>query len=181
MDTKGFIVPPGQGPVWDMSPGRSATLKLQSGHTGKRVMMFEEVAPAGTATVLHIHHSSDEVAYVLSGEITFKIGDQISVGRPGACAFMPRGIAHAWKISGAEVGRILFIFTPAEAGEWFEELERLQRPIASLDDAEVKQLRQRCHFELVGSSPFSGISVTCPDCRTAPCNEEQRQDRRTNA
>jgi quercetin dioxygenase-like cupin family protein len=149
MDAKGFIVPSGQGPVRDMSPGRSATLKLQSAETGERVMSFEEAAPAGTATVFHVHHNSDEMAYVLSGEIMFKIGDQVTLGGPGTCAFMPRGIAHAWKTSGVEAGRILFLYTPAEAGKWFEELQRLQRPIASLDDAEVAQLRQRCHFELV--------------------------------
>ena len=154
MDAKGLIVLPGRGSVWEMSPGRSATLKLQSAETGERVMMFEEAAPAGTATLFHIHHNSDEMAYVLSGQITFKIGDQVTAGGSGTCAFMPRGIAHAWKISGVEAGRILFIYTPAEAGKWFEELQRLQRPIGSLDDAEVVRLRQRCRFELVGPSPF---------------------------
>jgi quercetin dioxygenase-like cupin family protein len=154
MDAKSLIVPSGQGPVWDMSRGRSATLKLQSAETGEKAMMFEEAASAGTATVFHIHHNSDEVVYVLSGEITFKIGDQVTLGGPGTCAFIPRGIAHAWKTSEVEAGRLLVMYTPAEAGKWFEELQRLQRPIASLDDAEVAQLRQRCHFELVGPSPF---------------------------
>ena len=60
-------------------------------------MMFEEVAPTNTVTDLHIHHDSDEIAYVLDGEVTFKIGDQITVGGPGTCAFMPRGVPHAWK------------------------------------------------------------------------------------
>jgi uncharacterized cupin superfamily protein len=48
--------------------------------------MFEETAPPGTQTNFHLHHASDEIAYVLSGEITFKIGDQITVGGPGTCA-----------------------------------------------------------------------------------------------
>ncbi len=154
MDAKGFVVPPGRGPVWDMAPGRSATLKLQSGETGESVMMFEEVAPAGTVTNFHLHHDSDEVAYVLSGEITFKIGDQITVGGPGTCAFMPRGIAHAWKSTGVEAGRILFVFTPAAAGKMFEEQRRLQRPIASMDDHEVAKIRQRYRMEVVGPPPF---------------------------
>ena len=93
MDAKSCVVPPGQGPVWNMAPGRSATLKLQSEETAASVMMFEEVAPAGTVTNFHLHRDSDEVAYVLCGEITFKIGDQVTVGGPGTCAFMPRGVA----------------------------------------------------------------------------------------
>jgi len=35
MDAKGFVVPPGEGPVWNMAPGRSAALKMQSGETGE--------------------------------------------------------------------------------------------------------------------------------------------------
>ncbi len=76
MEPKGLVIQPGQGPVWDRSEGRSVALKLLSGETAESVMMFEETAPPGTATGYHLHHNSDEIAYVLSGETTFKIGDQ---------------------------------------------------------------------------------------------------------
>jgi quercetin dioxygenase-like cupin family protein len=118
---KGFVVLPGQGKVWNMAPGRSAALKMLNGDTADSVMMFEEVAPASTETPLHTHDDSDEVAYVLSGQITFKIGDEITVGGPGTCAFMPRGLAHAWKNTGAEPGRVLFLYSPGRAGKFFEE------------------------------------------------------------
>ena len=85
-------------------------------------MIFEEVAPVGTVTPMHFHHDSDEVAYVLSGEITFKIGDAVTVGGPGTCAFMPRDVAHAWKSTGAEPGRVLFMYSPGRAGKLFEEM-----------------------------------------------------------
>jgi quercetin dioxygenase-like cupin family protein len=150
MDAKGFVVPPGQGLVWNMAPGRSATLKLQSGETAESVMMFEEVAPVGTVTNFHMHHDSDEIAYVLTGEITFKIGDQITVGGPGTCAFMPRGVAHAWKSTGVETGRVLFIFTPAEAGKAFEEAQLLQCPLGPM----AAQVFQRHRAEVVGPPPF---------------------------
>ena len=115
MEAKGFVVPPGQGRVWEMAAGRSSALKLLGGETGVSVMMFEETAPAGTETTYHLHHESDEVAYVLAGEITFKIGEEVTVGGPGTCAFMPRGLAHAWNNSGAETARVLFLYTPAGA------------------------------------------------------------------
>lgn len=154
MDAKGFVVRSGEGPVWAMAPGRSSALKLLSAQTGESVMMFEETAPAGTATTLHLHHESDEVAYVLSGEITFKIGDSISIGGPGACAFMPRGVAHAWKNTGAEAARVLFLYTPAGAGKLFEEFCRLQRPRDSLDPHTDARAYQRHGWEIVGPSPF---------------------------
>src|SRR5712675_3302696 len=107
-----------------MAPGRSAVLKLLGRDTGDSIMLFEETAPAGTETTFHLHRDSDEVAYVLSGEISFKIGDEITVGGPGSCAFMPRDVPHAWKSTGAETGRVLFLYTPAKAGGLIEEQHR---------------------------------------------------------
>src|SRR6202035_5425560 len=89
MDAKGFVIPSGGVSVLSMAPGRSAALKLLGGDTGDSIMLFEETAPAGTETTFHLHRDSDEVAYVLSGEITFKIGDEVTVGGPGTCAFPP--------------------------------------------------------------------------------------------
>jgi hypothetical protein len=65
--------------------------------------------------------------------IHFQLGDSVTNGGAGSCIFMPRGIPHAWKNNGAEAGRALFIYTPAEAGKLFEEFARLQRSF-SLDD-----------------------------------------------
>lgn len=137
-----------------MSSGRSAALKLLGGATGDSIMMFEETVPAGTKSTFHLHHDSDEVAYVLSGEVTFKIGDVVAVGGPGTCAFMPRGVPHAWKNTGAETGRVLFLYTPAGAGGLLEEQQRTHRTIASMNEREVVELRERHGWEIVGPSPL---------------------------
>jgi mannose-6-phosphate isomerase-like protein (cupin superfamily) len=122
MDAQGIVEP----------PGRTVSLKLLGGATSGSIMMFEETVPVGTMSVYHLHHDSDEVAYVMSGEVTFKIGDEISVGGPGSCTFMPRGVPHAWKSTGAETGRVLFLYTPAKAGGLLEEQHRTQRKFASM-------------------------------------------------
>ena len=129
MAKKGLIVPPGGGSILSMAPGRSAALRLLGRETGDSIMLFDETAPAGTETTFHLHRDSDEVGYVLSGEITFKIGDEVTVGGPGTCAFLPRGVPHAWKNTSAETGRVLFLYTPADAGGFFE--EQLGRPAGS--------------------------------------------------
>jgi quercetin dioxygenase-like cupin family protein len=152
MNATGFVVPPGGGAVLDMEPGRSAALKLLGGQTAESVMLFEETAPPGTATPFHLHHDSDEVAYVLSGEITFLIGDKVTVGGPGSCAFLPRTVPHAWKNTGAETGRVLFLYTPADAGKLFE--ERVGNPAASLSDAEFEEMARRHRWEVVGPAPL---------------------------
>src|SRR5271165_1872298 len=115
---KGFVIPAGGGKRFDSpTPGRSFALKLLGRETGESIMMFEETLPAGTASLHHLHHDSDEVAWVLSGEFTFKIGDEVAIGGPGTCAFMPRNVPHAWKNTGRETGRVLFLYTPAASGE----------------------------------------------------------------
>ncbi len=154
MDARGIVVLPGQGPEWSMSSGRSAVLKLLGGATGDSIMVFEETVPAGTKSTFHLHHDSDEVAYVLSGEVTFKIGDVLAVGGAGTCAFMPRGVPHAWKNSGAETGRVLFLYTPARAGGLLEEQQRTHHTIASMNEREVAELRGRHGWEIVGPSPL---------------------------
>jgi len=117
-------------------------------------MLFEETVPAGTKSTFHLHRDSDEVAYVLEGEITFKIGEEVTVGCPGSCAFMPRGVPHAWKSTGAETGRVLFLYTPAKAGGLIEEQQRTGRGFASMNEREAAELRQRYGWELLGPSPL---------------------------
>jgi quercetin dioxygenase-like cupin family protein len=149
--TKGLVIPPGGGTHLDMgAPGRFSALKLLGRETNESVMLFEETAPAGTKSLFHLHHDSDEVAWVLAGEITFKIGDDVSVGGPGTCAFFPRDFPHAWKNTGRETARVLFLYTPAAAGGYVEALLRR----GPMNDDERRELRERYRWEIVGSNPL---------------------------
>ena len=150
--TRGLVVPAGGGKHLDMGArGRFAALKLVGHETNESVMLFEETVPAGTKSLFHLHRDSDEVAWVLAGEITFKIGDEVSVGGPGTCAFLPRNIPHAWKNSGRETGRVVFLYTPAAAGGYIEEMRNHPGP---MNDDERKELRERYRWEIVGPNPL---------------------------
>jgi len=148
---KGFVVPAGGGKHFDSpTPGRFFALKLLGSETGESIMMFEETLPAGTASLHHLHRDSDEVAWVISGEFTFKIGDEVTIGGPGTCAFMPRDVPHAWKNTGKETGRVLFLYTPAAAGGLIEALSE-QRPNNA---DEHNKLFERYRWEVVGPNPL---------------------------
>jgi quercetin dioxygenase-like cupin family protein len=151
MGTLNIAVPPGQDST---SADRTFSLKLRGGETGGSIMMFEESVPAGTKSTCHLHHDSDEVAYVLSGEVTFLIGDAVTVGGPGRCTFMPRGVRHAWKSTGAQTGRVLFLYTPAKAGGLIEEQQRTGRKFGSMNECELAEILQRHGWELLGPSPL---------------------------
>jgi len=148
--TKGFVVPAGGGKHFaSPTPGRSFAMKLLGRETNESIMMFEETLPPGTTSLFHLHRDSDEVAWVLAGEFTFKIGDEVTVGGPGTCAFMPRDVPHAWKNTGGETGRVLFLYTLAAAGGYIEALSE-HRPT----DDERNKLLHRFRWEVVGPNPL---------------------------
>ena len=150
-EADGFVIPAGGGKHIDSpTQGRCFDLKLLGRETHESIMMFEETLPAGTASLHHLHHDSDEVAWVLAGEMTFKIGDAVTVGGPGTCAFMPRNVPHAWKNTGQETGRVLFLYTPAAAGSLIEALSD-RRP---MNDAERTAFFARHGWEVVGPNPL---------------------------
>jgi quercetin dioxygenase-like cupin family protein len=150
---KGFVVPAGGGMHFaSATPGRFFDLKLLGRETGESIMMFEETLPAGTTSLYHLHHDSDEVAWVLAGEFTFKIGDEVTVGGPGACAFMPRDVPHAWKNTGSETGRVLFLYTPAAAGGYLEAMAK--RPAGPMSAAERDEFCERFRWEILGPNPL---------------------------
>lgn len=151
MDTPNIVLSPGQGAP---APKRSSSIKLHGEETGGSIMAFEETIPAGGKSTFHLHHHSDEVAYVLGGEITFKIGDEVMVRGAGTCAFMPREVPHAWKNTGAETGRVLFLYTPATAGGLIEEQRRTGQKFASMNEGELGEILQRHGWELIGPSPL---------------------------
>ena len=149
----GFVVPAAGGKHFDMTtPGRATVLKLLGHQTNDSVMMFEETLPVGTKSTLHMHYESDEVAWVLEGEISFKVGDEISVGGPGTCAFLPRNVPHAWKNSGGRTARVLFLYTPAIAGGYIEELS--EQPTGSMGREERDRLCKLYRWEFLGPNPL---------------------------
>jgi quercetin dioxygenase-like cupin family protein len=136
------------------APGRSVSIKLRVDETAGSLMMFEQTMSAGTKSTFHLHHDCDEAAYVLAGEVTFLIGDDITVRGPGACAFMPRGVRHAWKVTGNEAGRVLFLYTPAKAGGLIEEQQRTGRKFSAMSEGELTDILERHGWALLGPSPL---------------------------
>src|SRR5258708_32719114 len=88
--SKGVVVPAGGGQHLEESSGQVMSMKLFGRETGESVTLFEQTVPAGSKNSwLHLHRDSDEIAWVLEGEFTFKIGEKVTTGAAGPCAFLP--------------------------------------------------------------------------------------------
>ena len=80
--------------------------------TGGRFSMMEELLPKDSGPGPHKHTWSDETFYLLDGEITFLIGDEIKTGRTGDFLMVPRNTRHAFRVT-SETARFLNGYTPA--------------------------------------------------------------------
>jgi quercetin dioxygenase-like cupin family protein len=148
---RSHAVLPEQGDSWTMAPARTMTFKLFSNETGGSVSAFEEIVPPGEGTPLHIHRSSDEVIYLLEGELTLRLGSEISTISAGSWVFIAQGSVHGWKNRGKAPVRASYLFTPSDGGRVFEEARHLG-PIPSANPvtmAKFSVLCKRYGYDLV--------------------------------
>src|SRR4051812_41073591 len=58
------------------------------------------------------HHAFDEAFYVLEGELTFQLGDELATAGPGSLTFAPSGSHHTLANLGERPARYLLVCTP---------------------------------------------------------------------
>src|SRR5690349_11284532 len=97
--------------VWQESACVTVKLAARESEQG-RVSALEFLAPPGFGPPLHIHHREDEILQILDGSVRVVCGDADVVAGAGALAFLPRGVAHTFRVIGDEPARMLAIFTP---------------------------------------------------------------------
>ena len=86
---------------------------LRSEQSDGHVSVTESTMPAGAkGPPLHTH-DFDEAFYVLDGELTFQVGDELSTAGPGQLAFALRGVPHTLANRGDRPARFLIVCTPA--------------------------------------------------------------------
>ena len=83
--------------VWKLDKNLSSTL-----------LTFVQIAPPGGAVPMHIHHNEDESIYLLEGELVFQVGDEKFEVHKGGTVYMPKGVAHGFRIAGDKPAHILF-------------------------------------------------------------------------
>ena len=80
------------------------------------------VPPGWDGPPLH-HHDFDEAFYVLDGELTFQLGEQLRAAGPGELIFAPRGAIHTLANLSARDARYLLVCTPGGFTRYFAELK----------------------------------------------------------
>ena len=87
------------------------------------VAVLETVAKPGEPAPLdHVHHSYDEVFYVVEGEFEFRVGERRVHAPAGSVVTAPRGSPHTFKNCGEGDGRVLIVGAPGRAALMLEEI-----------------------------------------------------------
>jgi len=93
-----LVIPPGHSHSVQMG-GLGVVFKLSGSDTGGAFSIVEHPMAPGTLGA-PLHTNEDELSYVLKGEITVLLGDELIHASAGRYVFKPRGIPHAfWNAS----------------------------------------------------------------------------------
>ncbi|MGH9229290.1 MAG: cupin domain-containing protein [Acidimicrobiales bacterium] len=103
---------------------------LASASDSNGVLGAVEVAsPRGAVPPLHVHHREDEAFYVVEGEYSVFIGDDVIRASPGTWVWGPRDVPHGYQIH-SERGRHLSLTMPGGFEAFFEEVASIATPDA---------------------------------------------------
>ena len=119
-----IIVKPGSGHVASFV-GLEASFKIHGDQTSGAFSIAEFVAQPGTFVPPHLHEKTDEVSFVLDGELGVMVGEEEFEAQAGSFVVRPKRVPHAlWNPVDRPV-RFLDMYTPAGFEAWFDELARL--------------------------------------------------------
>jgi quercetin dioxygenase-like cupin family protein len=96
-------------------------MKVTDKESLSQFALVEALAFRTTEPPLHIHHHEDEAWYILSGRMTFFVGDTAMTADAGAFVFAPRGVPHTFTVD-VEPTRVLVFASPAGFERFAEEL-----------------------------------------------------------
>jgi quercetin dioxygenase-like cupin family protein len=86
---------------------------LDAAHSDGALGVVEmEFGAGGAGPPLHVHPTHGEGFYVLAGEMTLQLGDEIVTAGPGTWAFAPRDTPHTLANRSAHPARLLCVFAP---------------------------------------------------------------------
>jgi quercetin dioxygenase-like cupin family protein len=85
---------------------------VSSEQTHGAYSIVEQLMPGQSGPPPHTHEQSDEVFYILEGQVHLQLGDAVSTAQAGQLVRVPRGVAHGFVVQ-SDHARFLNFFVPA--------------------------------------------------------------------
>jgi quercetin dioxygenase-like cupin family protein len=121
--TETILVPPGAGTPNSFG-GFKTLVKIRGGQTAGAFSIVEFAFQPGAFAPPHLHERTDEVSYILEGELGAMVAKQEFRAAAGSFVVRPKGVPHAlWNATDRPV-KFLDMYTPAGFEAFGEELAR---------------------------------------------------------
>jgi quercetin dioxygenase-like cupin family protein len=78
--------------------------------------------PPGVATPLHVHTYEAEAFFILEGTMTYRAGDLVHELAEGSFIYLPKGIPHAFRVTGPRPVRFLGLAVPGRLLDLYDEV-----------------------------------------------------------
>ncbi len=96
--------------------------------TGGALTVLDQVMPRRSGPPPHVHDRLHEYFYLLDGEISFQIGNEVKSARTGSMLSIPAGTVHGFAVV-TETAHVLNLYTP---GGFTEQISYLGTPATEL-------------------------------------------------
>ena len=107
--TPAILTPEVQQAVWFL--GALVRVRAGGDATAGSLDVLEHQGERGYASPLHRHLAEEETFFVLDGEVRVEVGGEAHAAGPGAVAFLPRQLPHAFVVTSPQA-RFLTLHTP---------------------------------------------------------------------
>lgn len=110
------VVDAAEAPTREMQWNRGCTIQLVNPRLGSRQLdcHINVLKAGGVVGPYHLHSSSENVYYILEGEVRVRIDTEEHDLRPGMAVFIPPNIPHSALNVGGTDARLLEIYTPPD-------------------------------------------------------------------
>ncbi|MDP4026567.1 cupin domain-containing protein [Methylobacterium sp. NEAU 140] len=137
----------GEGEVFELEPGSLVRFKVFSKDVDKVVEVYErELPPRTIGADPHLHATTIETFYVVSGTVDILCGQLKDRYNAGSIVVVPHNTVHAYDNSDDIPAKLLIFFCPGLGHEeFFRELAKLKRGPKDSYQHELDALRR--HFD----------------------------------
>jgi quercetin dioxygenase-like cupin family protein len=106
--------------IWAV--GSLFMVKLAVEESGGPLSVMQVAGLPGGATPLHVHHAEAEAFYLLEGEMTYQAGENVFELRAGSFVYLPKDVAHRFRVRGTTPVRFLAFGTPGGVEHLYREV-----------------------------------------------------------
>jgi quercetin dioxygenase-like cupin family protein len=148
-----LLVPPGAGDAY-WSVGDLVTFKVGPQHTNGAWSMAETTVVPGGGPPPHLHTREDETFYLLDGQMSFILGDDLFIANPGDAFFLPRDVVHTFHNHGTKPARMLVLAGPCGFEKFMLEFARPKSESAAPPPVRPEDIQR-----LIATAPKYGIEM----------------------